>query len=162
MSQTEWRFRRHVAAARVSQRPSPSSRPAWRNPPQTSGGMGTATARTTRATSRRARSTSPTSLSFRSRGPTLTAKPGSSPIVARGAIYGRGRNGSIVAVDAKTGKELWVRENMNGMSSRGMMYWESRDGRDQRLIFPMNSLFSSWTRRPGNRSCRSASTAPST
>ena len=55
-------------------------------------------------------------------------------------IYGRGRNGSLVAVDAKTGKELWVRENMNGMTSRGMMYWESRDGRDQRLIFPMNSL----------------------
>jgi quinoprotein glucose dehydrogenase len=26
------------------------------------------------------------------------------------------------------------------MSNRGMMYWESRDGRDQRLIFPMNSL----------------------
>jgi quinoprotein glucose dehydrogenase len=64
----------------------------------------------------------------------------SSPIVARGVIYGRGRNGSIVAVDAKTGRELWVRENMNGMSNRGMMYWESRDGRDQRLIFPMNSL----------------------
>ena len=56
------------------------------------------------------------------------------PIVVRGVIYGRGRNGSIVAVDAKSGKELWVRENMNGMSSRGMMYWESRDGRDQRLI----------------------------
>ena len=64
----------------------------------------------------------------------------SSPIVARGVIYGRGRNGSIVAVDAKTGRELWVRENMNGMTNRGMMYWESRDGRDQRLIFPMNSL----------------------
>ena len=64
----------------------------------------------------------------------------SSPIVARGVIYGRGRNGSIVAVDAKTGRELWVRESMNGMSNRGMMYWESRDGRDQRLIFPMNSL----------------------
>jgi quinoprotein glucose dehydrogenase len=65
---------------------------------------------------------------------------GGNPIVVRGVIYGRGRNGSIVAVDAKTGKELWVRENMNGMSSRGMMYWESRDGGDQRLIFPMNSL----------------------
>ncbi len=63
-----------------------------------------------------------------------------SPIVARGAIYGRGRNGSIVAIDAKTGRELWVRENMNGISHRGMMYWESEDGRDQRLIFPMNSL----------------------
>jgi quinoprotein glucose dehydrogenase len=65
---------------------------------------------------------------------------GFSPIVVRGVAYGRGRNGSLVAVDAKTGTELWVRENMNGMSSRGMMYWESRDGRDQRLIFPMNSL----------------------
>ncbi len=65
---------------------------------------------------------------------------GGNPIVARGVIYGRGRNGSIVAVNAATGKELWVRENMNGMSSRGMMYWESRDGRDQRLVFPMNSL----------------------
>ena len=62
------------------------------------------------------------------------------PLVVRGVIYGRGRNGSIVAVDAKTGKELWVRENMNGMTKRGMMYWESRDGRDQRLIFAMNDL----------------------
>ena len=65
---------------------------------------------------------------------------GGNPFVVRGVIYGRGRNGSIVAVDAKTGKERWVREKMNGMSSRGMMYWESRDGRNQRLIFPMNSL----------------------
>jgi quinoprotein glucose dehydrogenase len=65
---------------------------------------------------------------------------GSSPIVVRGAIYGRGRNGSLVALEAKTGKELWVRENMTGMTSRGMNYWESADGRDQRLIFAMNSL----------------------
>jgi quinoprotein glucose dehydrogenase len=62
------------------------------------------------------------------------------PIAVRGAIYGRGRNGSLVAVDAQTGRELWVRENMNGMTSRGMNYWESADGRDQRLIFAMNSL----------------------
>ena len=65
---------------------------------------------------------------------------GSHPIVVRGVVYGRGRNGSLVAVDAKTGKELWVRENMNGMTSRGFNYWESADGRDQRLIFAMNSL----------------------
>jgi quinoprotein glucose dehydrogenase len=62
------------------------------------------------------------------------------PIAVRGVIYGRGRNGSLVAVDAKTGRELWVRENMNGMTSRGMNYWESAGGRDQRLIFAMNSL----------------------
>jgi quinoprotein glucose dehydrogenase len=65
---------------------------------------------------------------------------GGNPIVVRDVIYGRGRNGSIVAVDAKTGKEIWVRENMNGMTQRGMMYWESPDGRDQRLIFSMNHL----------------------
>jgi quinoprotein glucose dehydrogenase len=65
---------------------------------------------------------------------------GSSPIVVRGVVYGRGRNGSLVAVDAKTGLEVWVRERMNGMTSRGMNYWESADGRDQRLIFAVDSL----------------------
>jgi quinoprotein glucose dehydrogenase len=65
---------------------------------------------------------------------------GSSPIVVRGVIYGRGRNGSLVALDAATGRERWVRENMAGMTSRGMNYWESAEGRDQRLIFAMNSL----------------------
>src|SRR2546423_12352143 len=39
------------------------------------------------------------------------------PIVVRGVVYGRGRNGSLVAVDAKSGKELWIRESMNGMTS---------------------------------------------
>src|SRR6187200_2922498 len=29
---------------------------------------------------------------------------GSNPIVARGVVYGRGRNGSLIALDAKTGK----------------------------------------------------------
>ena len=29
---------------------------------------------------------------------------------------------------------------MNGMTSRGLNYWESADCRDQRLIFAMNSL----------------------
>ena len=65
---------------------------------------------------------------------------GSAPIVVRGVVYGRGRNGSLVAVDAKTGRELWVRENMQGMTSRGFNYWESTDGADQRLIFAMNAL----------------------
>jgi quinoprotein glucose dehydrogenase len=65
---------------------------------------------------------------------------GSGPIVVRGVIYGRGRNGSLIALDAATGRERWVRESMTGMTSRGMNYWESADGRDQRLIFAMNAL----------------------
>ena len=31
-------------------------------------------------------------------------------------------------------------DNMNGMTTRGMNYWESADGRDQRLIFAMDTL----------------------
>jgi quinoprotein glucose dehydrogenase len=74
---------------------------------------------------------------------------GSSPIVVRGVIYGRGRNGSLVALDATTGKERWVRERMTGMTSRGMTYWESTDGRDQRLIFAMDSLLQEIDARTG-------------
>ena len=74
---------------------------------------------------------------------------GSSPIVVRGVIYGRGRNGSLVALEAATGKERWVRERMTGMTSRGMSYWESADGRDQRLIFAMDSLLQEIDARTG-------------
>ena len=63
---------------------------------------------------------------------------GSNPIVVRGVIYGRGRNGAIVALDARTGKEVWIHEGMQAMSARGMNYWESKDGKDRRLIFTMN------------------------
>jgi quinoprotein glucose dehydrogenase len=60
------------------------------------------------------------------------------PIVVNGTVYGRGRNGAIVALDARTGKEIWIHEGMQAMSARGMNYWESKDGKDRRLIFPMN------------------------
>src|SRR4030095_13232014 len=74
---------------------------------------------------------------------------GSSPIVVRGVIYGRGRNGSLVALDAAAGQERWVRESMTGMTSRGMNYWESADGSDQRLIFAMNGLLQEVDARTG-------------
>jgi quinoprotein glucose dehydrogenase len=73
----------------------------------------------------------------------------SGPVVSRGVIYGRGRSGSLVAVDAATGKELWIRENMNGMTSRGFNYWEKADGSDRRLIFAMDSLLQEVDARTG-------------
>ena len=63
---------------------------------------------------------------------------GFNPIVVGGVIYGRGRNGSLIALDAKTGKEIWIREGMQAMTARGMNYWASKDGTDRRLIFSMN------------------------
>jgi len=57
------------------------------------------------------------------------------PIVARGVIYAKGRNSSLVALDAGTGKEIWIHEGLEGITRRGMNYWESKDGKDRRLIF---------------------------
>jgi quinoprotein glucose dehydrogenase len=63
---------------------------------------------------------------------------GSSPIVARGVVYGRGTNNSLVALDAATGKELWRHEGLQGITIRGVNYWDSKDGADRRLIFSIN------------------------
>ena len=63
------------------------------------------------------------------------AETGFNPIVAHGVIYTKARNKSVVAVDAATGKELWVHDGLTGMTERGMNYWESKDGKDRRIIF---------------------------
>jgi glucose dehydrogenase len=62
------------------------------------------------------------------------------PLVVRGVVYGRGPNGSFVALDAATGKEIWVSDEVRGFNSRGVNYWESKDGKDRRLIFSANNL----------------------
>jgi quinoprotein glucose dehydrogenase len=63
------------------------------------------------------------------------AETGFNPIVAHGVIYTRARNSSVVALDAATGKEIWIHDGLSGITRRGMNYWESKDGRDRRLIF---------------------------
>src|SRR3954467_7353567 len=57
------------------------------------------------------------------------------PLVARGVVYGRTRGTALVALDAGTGKELWVHDGIDGFALRGVNYWESADGRDRRLLF---------------------------
>jgi quinoprotein glucose dehydrogenase len=71
------------------------------------------------------------------------------PVVVNGMVYGRGRNGALVALDAKTGEEIWVRENMNGMTARGINYWESADGSDRRLLFAMQDYLQAIDARTG-------------
>ncbi|HTL02149.1 MAG TPA: c-type cytochrome [Vicinamibacterales bacterium] len=60
------------------------------------------------------------------------------PLIVHNVIYARGRAGALIALDAKTGRELWIHDGMTGMTPRGMNYWESKDGKDRRLIFAMN------------------------
>jgi quinoprotein glucose dehydrogenase len=61
-------------------------------------------------------------------------------VVVRGVIYGRGPNSSFVGLDAATGKQLWIHEGVDGFNSRGINYWESKDGKDRRLLFSSNNL----------------------
>src|SRR3954465_13223984 len=42
------------------------------------------------------------------------------PIVVHGVVYAKGRNSSMVALDAVTGKEIWIHENLQGLTRRGM------------------------------------------
>jgi quinoprotein glucose dehydrogenase len=65
------------------------------------------------------------------------ADTGFNPIVAHGVIYTSARSGSLVAIDAATGKEIWIHEGLQGMTGRGVNYWENRDGTDRRLIFSL-------------------------
>jgi quinoprotein glucose dehydrogenase len=41
----------------------------------------------------------------------------------------------IVALDAATGRELWAHANEGPVGTRGMNYWRSPDGSDERLLY---------------------------
>ena len=41
----------------------------------------------------------------------------------------------IAALDAATGKEIWVHPNMGAVGTRGFNYWESKDRSDRRLLY---------------------------
>ena len=71
------------------------------------------------------------------------------PLVVRGVVYGLGANGSFVALDAATGRELWVHKGVQGFSGRGVNYWESKDGTDRRLIFSTNNFLQEIDARTG-------------
>src|SRR3954449_858659 len=54
------------------------------------------------------------------------------PIVVDNVMYVLARNSSLVALDATTGKEIWIHENLPGLSKRGVSYWQSSDRKDRR------------------------------
>jgi quinate dehydrogenase (quinone) len=56
------------------------------------------------------------------------------PLVVDGVIYVQAKNNSLVALDAVTGRELWVHPFQGPVTSRGMNYWESKDRSDRRLF----------------------------
>ena len=64
------------------------------------------------------------------------ATPGFNPIVVNDVIYVSGRNNSLIALDATTGKEIWIHEGLAGHAvARHQLLAERRTARDRRLIF---------------------------
>src|SRR5918999_6396554 len=59
------------------------------------------------------------------------------PLIVDNVMYVTGVRGVIVALDAATGKELWV-STLRG-TERGLAYWESKDRSDRRLIMTANN-----------------------
>jgi quinoprotein glucose dehydrogenase len=65
---------------------------------------------------------------------------GFNPIVAGNQIYVLTQTNALAALDATTGKEIWIHANLAGITARGVNYWESKDHKDRRLIFSINSF----------------------
>ncbi len=57
------------------------------------------------------------------------------PLVVDGVMYVLAKDRSIVALDAATGRELWVRPNEGPVGTRGMNHWQNDDGSDRRLFY---------------------------
>ena len=71
------------------------------------------------------------------------------PLIVDNMMYVLARNNSLVALDATTGKELWIHEDLQGIAPRGINYWESKDRKDRRLIFQINSYLQEIDARTG-------------
>jgi glucose dehydrogenase len=57
------------------------------------------------------------------------------PLIVGTTMYVLAKGRSIVALDAATGRELWTHANEGGVGARGMNYWHSPDGSEDRLLY---------------------------
>ena len=65
------------------------------------------------------------------------------PIVVDKTMYVLARNNSIVALDATTGRELWVHPTnakSRLITNRGINYWENSDRSERRLLFAVDNF----------------------
>ncbi len=63
------------------------------------------------------------------------------PVIVDDLMYVMGKNSSIVALEAKTGKEVWTYAppaDTKIITNRGINYWESKDRSERRLLFASN------------------------
>lgn len=74
------------------------------------------------------------------------------PLEAHGVVYAMAKGNAIVALEATTGRELWVHPTdamTRLITNRGINYWESKDGRDRRLLLAVNNMLQAIDARSG-------------
>src|SRR5215472_13248566 len=54
-----------------------------------------------------------------------------SPLVVDGVMYVAGKDSAVTALDAATGKQLWIHPLEGRITDRGFNYWQSKDRRDR-------------------------------
>ena len=62
-----------------------------------------------------------------------------SPIIVGKTMYVLAKHTSVVALDAQTGKELWTYRSKYAPTiemHRGINFWQSKNGSEQRLLIP--------------------------
>lgn len=84
-----------------------------------------------------------------------------SPLVVGNMMYVLARSGSLVALDAAGGKEIWThkfeaapnplaaRPGFPRLGNRGINYWESQDRSDRRLLIAVNNYLEAIDARTG-------------
>ncbi|NKB72044.1 MAG: PQQ-binding-like beta-propeller repeat protein [Candidatus Latescibacteria bacterium] len=60
------------------------------------------------------------------------------PIIVDDIMYVMAKDNSLVAIDATSGEEIWIHAKLNGITRRGITYWENEDRSDRRIIFTRN------------------------
>jgi quinoprotein glucose dehydrogenase len=71
------------------------------------------------------------------------------PVIVDDVMYVLAKNSSLVAIDVVTRKELWIHANLRGITNRGINYWQSRDGKDRRLLFTLEDTLQAIDARTG-------------
>lgn len=63
------------------------------------------------------------------------------PIIVDNVMYVLAKGNSLVAINAITGKEIWIHANLRGIIQRGINFWQSPDKKQKRLLICLgNSL----------------------
>ncbi len=61
------------------------------------------------------------------------------PIIVDNVMYVLAKNSSLVALDATTGKEIWIHAKIQGIGARGINFWQSKDKKQKCFIISVGN-----------------------